>query len=166
MPAPDVTIPDIVGLRDQPALRKLYELGLNTNAIVRYRATAGADPWRVVSILPVPGTRVARGALVEVVVATNVTPLPRAATNVLDCDLQHREAFGGPYLRIAPGGSGYIVGNIGGITLTEEVIQATFDENEQWKGLWHIIREGSVVAVVDVPSLDGVACQGSGVAGT
>jgi hypothetical protein len=164
-PAPDVTIPDIVGLRDQPAMRSLYELGLNTNAIVRYRETAGADPWRVVTIFPAPGTRVARGAVVEVVVATRVTPLPRAATNVLDCDPRHREAFGGPYVRIDPGGSAYITGNIGGIELTDEVTQATFQKSDPWTGLWHVIRGGSVIAVVDFPLLDGVACQGSGVGG-
>jgi hypothetical protein len=163
-PAPDVTIPDMVGLSDQQGMLALNDLGLTW--VVRYRTVDGVDPWHVASVDPPAGTRVAPDSRVEVLVATKVQPLPGRAANVLDCDIQHREAFGGPQARITPGGSAYIVGNLPGIKLgVDEVVQATFEGGE-WEGLWHVIRDGSVVAVVDFDSLDGEACQGSGVAGT
>ena len=163
-PTPNVMIPDIVGLSDQQGMLTLNDLGLTW--IVGYRTVDGVDPWRVASVDPSAGTRVARGSSVRVLVATKVEPLPNGAANALDCDAEHREAFGGPDVRIQPGGSAYIVGNLPGIALgADEVVQVTF-EDQPWMGLWHVIRDGSVVAVVDFDSLDGVACQGSGVAGT
>jgi hypothetical protein len=162
-PVPGVTIPEIVGLNDQQSMRALNELGLNW--LVAYRTVDGVDPWRVASVDPTAGTRVTPGTPVEVLVATRVTPLPDGAADALDCDAGHREAFGGPKARVEPGGSAYIVGNLPGIELgIDEVIHVTF-EDEQWHGLWHVVRDGSVVAVVDYPLLDGEACRGSGVAG-
>ena len=161
---PGVTMPDIVGLNDQQAMLALNDLRLTW--VVGYRTVDGIDPWHVASVDPPAGTRVAPGSSVRVVVATEITRLPGDAAKALDCDAQHREAFGGPDLRIQPGGSAYIVGNLPGIALgIDEVVQVTFEE-QPWIGLWHVIRDGSVVAVVDFDSLDGKACQGSGVAGT
>jgi hypothetical protein len=161
-PAPGVTIPDIVGLTDQEAMRTLDGLGLTW--VVAYRTVSGVDPWHVASSDPVAGTRVAPGSSVRVLVATTVTPLPAGAADALDCDSQHREAFGGPDVRIQPGGSAYVSGNLPGIPPLDDVVQVTF-EDEMWMGLWHVIRGDSVVAVVHFGSLDGEACQGSGVAG-
>jgi hypothetical protein len=157
-----VTVPDIVGLSDQGAMRTLDGLGLSW--VVAYRTVDGVDPWHVASSDPVAGTRVAPGSSVRVLVATTVTPLPAGAADALDCDPLHREAFGGPRARVLPGDSAYIHGNLPGITSRDDVVQVTF-EDEPWMGLWHVIRDGSVVAVVDYGSLDGAACQGSGVAG-
>jgi PASTA domain len=157
-----LTVPDTVGLSDQQAMLTLHDLGLSW--VVAYRTVAGVDPWHVASSDPVAGTRVAPGSSVRVLVATTVTPLPAGAADALDCDALHREAFGGPDARILPGGSAYISGNLPGITLMDDVVQVTFGD-EPWMGLWHVIRDGSVVAVVDYGSLDGEACQGSGVAG-
>jgi hypothetical protein len=164
-PAPGVAIPDIVGLSDQQGMLALNDLGLTW--VVGYRTVGGAvDRWHVASVDPPAGTRVVRGSSVRVLVATEVTRLPGGAADALDCDIEHRELFGGPQTRITPGGSAYIVGNLPGIELgVDEVVQVTFESGE-WKGLWHVIRDGSVVAVVDFDSLDGEACQGSGVAGT
>jgi hypothetical protein len=160
---PQVVVPDIVGLRDQPALLSLDDVGLSW--IVSNRTVEGVDPWRVVSVDPAPGTDVERGSAIRVLIASEVTPLPEGAAEALDCDAGHREAFGGPRLRIMPGGSAYITGNLSGIGLDDEVVQVTSEPGDEWAGLWHVIRSGSVVAVVDFDSLDGVACQGSGVAG-
>jgi hypothetical protein len=102
--------------------------------------------------------------MVRVVIATKITLLPEGAADALDCPASDQVAFGGPNLRIMPGGSAYIVGNIDGIELSDEVVQATFGDQE-WYGIWHVIRDGQVLAVVDFDSLDGVACRGSGVAG-
>jgi hypothetical protein len=157
-----VTVPDIVGIGDQEGMQMLHDLGLAS--IVAYRDVEGVEPWRVASVEPPPGTRVDSGSQVRVIVATQVTPLPAGAVDALDCDAGQREAFGGPNVRLQPGDSLYITVNLPGIGPDDEVVQVTF-ESREWEGLWHVIREGSVVAVVDWASLDGVACQGSGVAG-
>ena len=47
---------------------------------------------------------------------------------------------------------------------TDEVVQVTFSGRE-WNGIWHVIRDGLVIAVVDFDSLDGVACHATEVAG-
>jgi hypothetical protein len=161
-PSASVTVPDLVGLSDQEAMRTLDGLGLSW--VLAYRTVDGVDPWHVGSSDPVGGTPVAPGSSVRVLVATTVTPLPAGAADALDCDPLHREAFGGPRARVLPGDSAYIHGNLPGITSRDDVVQVTF-EDEPWMGLWHVIRDGSVVAVVDYGSLDGEACQGSGVAG-
>lgn len=160
--SPSVTIPDIEGSSDQEAMLALHDVGLNW--VVAYRTVEGVPSWRVVSVEPAPGTEVEPGTWVRLVVATHVTPLPAGGADALDCDAAHREAFGGPNIRIQPGGSAYITGNLPGIRRDDEVTQVTFEGNA-WDGLWHVIRGGSVVAVVDFGSLDGEACQGSGVAG-
>lgn len=161
-PPPGARIPDLVGLTDQQAMRALDQLGLTW--VVAYRAVEDIGRWHVASVDPPAGTGVAPGSTVRVVVATDVTPLPADATDALDCDTRHRESFGGPRVRVLPGGSAYITGNLPGIARDDEVVQVTF-RNSEWEGFWHVVREGSVVAVVDFGSLDGVACQGSGVAG-
>jgi hypothetical protein len=159
---PTVEVPDLVGLGEQRALLELDDLGLTW--LVSYREVRGVHMWRVVSTDPPAGTNVDSGSTVRVLVATLVTTLPEGAAEALDCDPAHREAFGGPNLRVLPGGSLYITGNLAGIERDDEVVQVTFGDRE-WDGLWHVIRAGSVIAVVDWGSLDGVACQGSGVAG-
>lgn len=159
---PGVVTPDIVGLSDQEAMRTLDGVGLSW--VLAYRTVNGVDPGYVASSDPVGGTHVAPGSSVRVLVATAVTPLPAGAADALDCDALHREAFGGPDGRVLPGDSAYISANLPGITPRDDVVQVTFDD-EPWVGLWHVIRHGSVVAVVDFGSLDGEACQGSGVAG-
>ena len=154
-------VPDLIALRDQAAFFQLYELGLT--GIARYREVQG-ERWHVISQSPPPGAAVTRDTVVDLLIATEITPLPEGAADALDCPSDDREPFGGPKLRITPGGSAYIVGNIGGVELSDDVVQVTFGDRE-WDGVWHVIRDGRVIAVVDFDSLDGVACAGSGVAG-
>jgi hypothetical protein len=159
---PGVTVPDLVGLTDQQAMLKLNDLALRW--LVAYRDLGDVEDGRVGSIDPVAGSRVDSGTRVRLTVATDVTPLPDGAADALDCQAEQRVAFGGPSDRVTPGGSAYIVSNLPGIERSDDVVQVSF-EKEQWHGLWHVIRDGSVVAVVDYQSLDGEACEGSGVAG-
>jgi hypothetical protein len=35
----------------------------------------------------------------------------------------------------------------------------------EWDGVWQVVREGSVIAVVEFGALSGVACRGSGIGG-
>jgi hypothetical protein len=159
----NVTLPDLVGLSDQNAALTLYRLGLKWAPA--YRNVKGGR-WRVVSMEPAAGTRVVSGASVRLVIATEITPLPKGAANALDCAPSQREPFGGPRLRLDVGGSGYIVANLTGRPLRHETVVQVTSDGPEWEGLWHVMREGSVIAVVAYPSLDGVACSGSGVAGT
>jgi hypothetical protein len=158
-PSASPALPDLVGMGDQQAMRTLDGLGLTW--VIAYRASSG-EPWRVVATTPAPGTPAEPGSQVYVVVTTEVTPLPDGAEGALACPFSDHVAFGGPRLRIEPGGSAYIVGNIGGIERSDDVVQVTFTD-QQWYGIWHVIRDGAVIAVVDFDSLDGIACAGSGV---
>ena len=67
--------------------------------------------------------------------------------------------------RILPGGSAYVRGNILGVLPHDVVEQMTRVPNgeTEWDGVWQIVRDGSVVAAIDFPSLGGVACRGSGI---
>jgi hypothetical protein len=139
----------------------LNDIGLEW--LPEYRAVDGVVEWHVASTDPVSGTSVERGATVRLVISSSITPLPDGAAEALDCAPEQRLVFGGPNARITPGGAAYITGNLPGIGPQDEVVQVTF-RDEEWHGIWHVVRNGSVVAVVDYLSLDGEACEGSRVA--
>jgi hypothetical protein len=158
-----VRVPHLVGLSEQEAMLALNEHGLRS--LPAYREVDGVAEWHVSSTDPVAGTSVDQGATVRLVISSRITPLPAGAAEALDCAPAERVPFGGPNARIEPGGAAYIVGNLAGIhRRSDEVVQITFDD-EQWHGLWHVVRDGAVVAVVDYASLDGEACEGSEVVG-
>jgi PASTA domain len=159
--AGSIVMPDLVGLRDQRALLRLDRLGLHPVAL--YRIVEDADRWQVVLTDPAPGATVPRGGEVRILIATTVTPLPDGAADVLSCPAADRVSFGGPRIRILPAGAAYVAGNTQGILGTDVVEQATSTHGDE--GLWHVIRDGEVLAVIDYPSLDGQACAGSGIAG-
>jgi hypothetical protein len=74
------------------------------------------------------------------------------------------EAPGGP--RAVPGGEAYINANLSGMRVDDDVQQISFIEGTEWDGAWTVTRAGRFVALVSFPSLDGVACDGSGIGGT
>lgn len=96
-----------------------------------------------------------------------VTPSsPRKIT--LSCPSEEQIAFEAPRgLRITPGGSAYIRGNLEGVGLGDVVEQMTLasQRETQWDGTWQVVRHNAVIGVVHFPRLDGVACSGSGVGG-
>jgi PASTA domain len=162
--ASTIPVPDLVGLDVQAAMQALNDLGLTW--IVGYREHPDVPAWEVVGQSPVPGSSVASGSSVRLEVATTIEPLPEGAADALSCDPDERAAFGGPNVRILPGGSAYIVGNIGGIELADDVVQITSTDRRYGdNGIWHVSRDGAVIAVVDFESLDGEACRDSGVGG-
>ncbi len=162
--ASNVVVPDLVGLDDQAAMQALNDLGLTW--IISYRAHPDVPLWEVVAQTPAAGSPVSPGSEVSLEVATTVTPLPPGAADALSCAPDERVGFGGPNARILPGGSAFIVGNLVGIDHNDEVVQITSTgHGSEWNGIWHVIREGDVIAVVDFESLDGEACRGTGVAG-
>jgi hypothetical protein len=160
-PAGNLSVPDLVGLTDQQAMRALDDLDLRW--VAAFRSVPGVDTWRVASTDPAAGTSVQRGATVRLVVATRVSPLDGDVADALGCPPARRVEFGGPHARALPGGAAYITANLPGIELTDGVTHVIREE-KQWHGIWHIVRDGAVVAVVDYPLLDGQACRGSGVA--
>jgi len=84
----------------------------------------------------------------------------------LDCASGDRIPFAPPKgARILPGGSAYVRGNMLGVLPHDVVEQMTRVPNgeSEWDGVWQIVRDGSVVAAIDFPSLGGVACRGSGI---
>lgn len=159
-----VTVPDVVGLGDQRAMLALDALGFALEPA--YRQVEGVQRWRVAQIDPAPGTAVEAGTRVRLVIATEITPLPSGAVDALACPPTDHVAFGGPRFRDDPGGSAYITVNLGP-RIGVEAVQVTFEAGSTtgWDGLWHVTRDGRVIAVVDYASLDGVACRGSGFAG-
>jgi PASTA domain len=152
-----VTVPDVVGMTDQQAMAALSDVGLSW--IVAFRAADG-ELWHVVEMDPPAGSAIASGLEVRLVVATEITPLPRGAEDALACPAVDRVAFGGPHAVVLPAGEAWVRGNTGGIEKTDEVVPATSNGSS---ALWHVIRDGAVIAVVDDGTLDGVACAGSGV---
>jgi hypothetical protein len=102
---------------------------------------------------------------VRIVIATKITPLPDGAADALACPIGDHVAFGGPRIRLSPAGSAYIEGNTQGIVPADRLVQVT-SVGAQSDGIWHVVRDGQVVAVVAYPSLDGEACAGSGIAGS
>jgi hypothetical protein len=153
------TLPDLVGMTDQNAMKTLDDLGLAW--LVAYRAVDG-ERWRVVEMNPPAGSAITKGLEVRLVVATEITPLPAGAEDILACPAAEHVAFGGPHAVILPLGEAFIRGNTGGIERTDDVTQISSDWSSE---LWQVIRDGAVIAIVDYRTLDGVACAGSGVAG-
>jgi len=150
-------MPNTIGLGDQGAISTLTQLGFDVQPL--YRDVPG-DEWKVVSTDPAPGTVVDAGSTVTLTIVSRVTPLPAGATDALDCPPGAFVSFGSPHMVVTPGGSAYIM-NTSGIGKFDNVVSV--DPNGE--GLWHVVRNGSVIAVVDYQTLDGVACAGSGVAG-
>lgn len=70
--------------------------------------------------------------------------------------------FGSPHMVVLPSGSAFI-SNVGGVKPSDNVVHVGPSGSDS--GLWHIVRDGAVIAVVDYDTLDGVACAGSGIAG-
>jgi hypothetical protein len=105
--------------------------------------------------------------------ATFVIPLnvasgtPDLELVVLDCRPEEQVEFSGPDVRILPGGSSYIVGNLPGFQRSDVVEQMTREANgdTEWSGVWQVVRDGRVVASVDWDALSGTACRGSGIGG-
>jgi hypothetical protein len=156
-------VPDVVGLPEQEAMAALNDVGLDW--IVRYREVEGVDRWRVAWQHP-PAGAIVDGDTVALVVATDITPLPAGATDALACPASAHEPFGGPRYRLQPAGEAFIRVNTAGIR-DDDVVGVVADALPDGYGprLWHVIRDGEVVAVVDYDLLDGVACVGSGIGG-
>ncbi len=154
-----VEVPDLIGLGDQGALESLFDRGLHP--LVAYREVGSVENWHVATQEPAAGSLVDPKTEVRLVIATpRITPLPAGAEDGLTCPASDRVAFGGPRTVILPAGEAFVRGNTGGIERSDQVVQASAGSD-----LWHVVRDGAVIAVVDYRTLDGVACAGSGVGG-
>jgi hypothetical protein len=90
----------------------------------------------------------------------------RDPNQALACPPEERMLFSGPATVVLPGGSAYVRGNVIGVRQTDGVVQVTSQPGGQWDGTWAVIRDGAVIALVDVPAANGTACAGSGIDGT
>ena len=63
---------------------------------------------------------------------------------------------------LLPSGETFIRANVPGIERSDKVVRTTDRDSDE--GLWNIVRDGAIIAVIDYGTLDGAACQGSGVA--
>jgi hypothetical protein len=99
---------------------------------------------------------------VTLTVATHVTPLPDGAADVLACSPDAQVVFGGPWVLLQPAGEGFIRVNVRGLRTDDDLVHVGPGTDS---GLWHVVRDGAVIAVVDYDTLDGVACAGTGIAG-
>jgi hypothetical protein len=130
--------------------------------VVAYREIDGAQLGQVASTYPVAGTSADVGSTVQVVVATQITALPDQAIASLACAASDAVSFGGPRLVLLPSGETFIRANVPGIEQSDKVVRATDRGSDE--GLWNIVRDGAIIAVIDYGTLDGAACQGSRVA--
>jgi hypothetical protein len=153
-----ITVPDVIGLGDQQSFQALSDAGLRFAALFR---DVPGEEWKVAIQDPAPGTTVPPGSVVTLTVASRVTPLLDGATDALVCSPQERVVFGSPHMVLTPSGAAFIA-NVGGVKRDDRVVHVGAGTDS---GLWHIVRDGGVIAVVDYETLDGVACAGSGIAG-
>lgn len=158
-PGATVPVPDVVGLGDQQSIQALSAAGLDWDLVFR---DVPGDQWKAATSDPAPGTPVAPGSRVVVTIVSRVAPLPAGATDPLACTADEQVVFGSPHMVTTPAGAAFIA-NVGGIRTADNVTHVGPDST--FDGLWHIVRDGAVIAVVDYGNLDGVACAGSGIAG-
>jgi len=169
-PGVTVPVPDVIDLLDQGAYEALGEAGLLWD--VALVDAPDEKQWRVLSTDPPIGAAVEPNTVVHVVLSTRIEPPPQIAIDGDEqlpvdwaCGEADRVPFGGPHLRLSIGGEAWVTANLGGAEPGDKVVLAMMIQGSPPWDVWHWIRDGKVIAVVDYDSLDGVACQGSGVAG-
>ncbi len=156
-------VPDVVGVGEGDAYKLLFQAGFEAKST--YEPTPGVAAGLVVSIDPDPGSALDPGSTVRLVVSGISLALDGYLTE-LACPSGDMIPFAhsGPVLQ--PAGDAYIRANVEGVRSTDKVVQFRFDQGEQPQGLWYVTRDGDVLAVIHVPTLEGVACRGSGIGGT
>lgn len=163
-PLPDVRegiVPDVVGLGSGDAEKLLDLAGFEPK--IAYMPTANVAAGTVVATDPTAGTSGEKGMVVTLTVSGTDVPLDGYLTQLAcsDADMMpfvsHAAAFGDPETTIRK--------SIEGILPTDRISQFRFDQGVQPMGLWEVERAGDVLAVVQLPSLEGIACRGSGIGG-
>jgi hypothetical protein len=109
---------------------------------------------------------VAGGLHVEACEGSGIVAAPTPDTPLLDCDVTDQLAFEHTGGVDEPAGEAYIRVNTVGV-LPSDALTHTGPESGPTgdNGIWTVTREGSVIAWVDYPDLNGVACAGTGVGG-
>ena len=165
-PLPEVTpgiVPDVVGVNEGDAGKLLTQAGFESAS--EYVPTPGVAGGTVVSMDPPPGTALAPGSTVHLVVSGTTVAFDGYLTP-LACSSEDMMPFAHTGGVDEPAGEAYIRVNTEGITPSDELIQVTHVPGDgSGGGLWNLVREGNVLAVIDWRSLEGVACRGSGIAG-
>jgi hypothetical protein len=165
-PLPSVeagVVPDVVGLGEGDARKLLSQAGYETS--VRYAPIPGVAAGIVDSMAPGPGTPASAGFGVLLRVSGTDVPLDGYLTQ-LNCSQADMMPFADDGARDLPTPPTYITVNLPGFQDGDELNQIRFDNSEfPGAGIWQASRDGEVIAVIAVPSLDGIACRGSGIGG-
>ncbi len=83
----------------------------------------------------------------------------------LDCDPGDQVELRPPDGYLEPAPPDYIRVNVSGIAGSDDVRRIDGSADFAEPSTWVVVRDGLVVAEIDYPRLDGVACRGSGVGG-
>ncbi len=164
-PLPSVekgVVPDVIGLGVADAEKLLSQSGYETDT--RYVPIPGTAAGIVDSVTPGPGTAAPAGSRVLLRISGTDVPLDGYLTQ-LACSDEDMMPFAdeGGYQPAPPA---YITVNVAGFLNSDELTQIRFDNSAfPGAGLWQASRDGDVIAVIAVPSLEGIACRGSGIGG-
>lgn len=162
-PGATVPVPDVVDFLDQGAYRELGAAGLLWDVVLE--DAPDQKQWRVLRTEPPAGDAVAPNTVVRLVISTEITPPPDFAAGDEEwaCPIDERIPFGGPHYVTLPSGEAY-VRQIGGYLQGDRILLGMLIQGRPWD-VWHWLRDGKLVAIVDYGTLDGIACRGSGIAG-
>jgi hypothetical protein len=172
-PLPPVTenvVPDLVGLGLGDAEKLLEQAGLQVRLVVRPIADVAAG--LVASTDPAPGTRLDPGSVVELRVSGTHFPLDGYLTG-LACSSEDMMPFGKIPDVIGGGDEALIRSNVVGLrdrdVLTRaEGIAATYQLSRDSRALAVIHVEGPIDVQgesIHLPTIEGIACRGSGIGG-
>jgi heat shock protein HslJ len=91
--------------------------------------------------------------------------IPDDPAAALDCAPEDRVPVA-PHAKdiLDPAPPSYISVNLSGVPRSE-LVQVAGSEDPALPSTWSVIRDGQVIGVIEVPTLDGTACRGSGIEG-
>jgi PASTA domain-containing protein len=165
-PLPSVqegVVPDVVGLGVADAEKLLSQAGYE--ATVVYTPYPGVAAGMVASMAPGPGPLGSPGVRITLHVSGTDVALDGYLSQ-LDCDESDMMPFEDKGGHDDPGGTLYITINVGGFERSDQLSQIRSDDPASPDdGLWQVSRDGAAIAVIAAPSLEGIACRGSGIGG-
>jgi heat shock protein HslJ len=90
---------------------------------------------------------------------------PNDPTAALDCAPDDRVPVA-PHAKVIlqPAPPSYISANLSGIR-RGELVRVSGSADPAGPSMWHVVRDAQVIGVIEVPTLDGTACRGSGIEG-
>jgi len=158
-----IAVPDVVGLSKEEAKGLLTDAGFETS--VRYSPVPSVAVWVVASTEPPAGASMAPGSTVVLQVSGNDVPVD-GFLDGLPCGRPDMLPFVHEGGVDEPSAPLYITVNVPGLRTSDTAKQVGYvSGGAPTDGTWEVSRDGRLIAMVAVPSLDGIACRGSGIGG-